>query len=90
MKEPVKAEKPIADKIDGTVEHVETIRYLIAQMQAEKQSDTTLAALDEVTRRVDLLEGKPEAVEAEKAKFAQGQHDKAEKAKAEKAELVNG
>jgi hypothetical protein len=59
--EPAKAEKPPADRSDGPKEHFEAIRYLIGQMQAERQSDATRAGLGKVVERLDVLEGKKDA-----------------------------
>lgn len=79
------AENVPIDKPDGPKEHFETIRFLIDQIKAEKHSDATKAMLDKITNRLDLIEGKPEAVEAEKKRLAQIQEEaNVEKAKADK------
>jgi hypothetical protein len=93
MKEPIKThikdEKvtaPATEKPDGPKEWQLAIRSLISRTQAEKQSGTTIDALDKISHYLDLLEGKPEALEAEKAWFAKTQEAKAEKAKADAAQ----
>ena len=72
------------DKPDGPKEHVEAIRFLISELR-KTSDDNAKASLDKVSHRIDLLEGKPEAVEAEKQRLAQIQEAaNVEKARAEK------
>jgi hypothetical protein len=61
------AAKPVPDKPDGPKEHVAAIRYLIAELH-KTADDNAKATLDKISHRVDLLQGKPEAVEDDKRK----------------------
>ncbi len=58
---------PAPDKPDGPKEHVAAIRFLIGELR-KTADDNAKVSLDEISRRIDLLEGKPEAVEDDKRK----------------------
>jgi hypothetical protein len=80
----VTTKAPVADKPDGPKERYAAIHFLIDQIRREpKQSGSTIEALDKIVHHLDLLEGKPEAVEAEKRRLAEIDAANAEQAKAE-------
>jgi len=76
---------PIADKPDGPKEHVEAIRYLISEL-TKTSDDNAKDKLDQIAHRVDLLQGKPSAVEADKRKQLQAKEAEiVEKIRADRA-----
>ena len=71
-----------AVKPDGPKEYFENVRWLIGELRQGANPNTT-EKLDRIVGYLDLLEEKPEAVAAEKARLAKIAED--DKAKAEAA-----
>lgn len=83
-----KAKAPPADKPDGPKEHVAAIRYLISEL-TKTADDNAKDKLGKIAHRVDLLEGKPEAVEADKRKIALAKEaENVEKIRADRAKAA--
>jgi len=87
--QPAKPVAPIVDKPDGPKEHVEAIRYLISEL-TKTSDDNAKDKLNQIAHRVDLLQGKPSAAEADKRKQLQAKEAeivekiRADRAKSEK------